>query len=81
MLNLIVVAGAWGGWSNFSSCSASCGDGTQIRSRLCNNPAPQNGGANCTGNDIDTQICNQGNCPPIGNKSIQFKRYKNCSVH
>lgn len=62
----IVIAGGWGAWSNFSSCSASCGDGTQVRSRLCNNPIPQNGGANCTGNATNTQSCNNGDCLPLG---------------
>ena len=43
-----------GGWSGWSSCSTSCDNGTQTR--ICNNPAPANGGTNCAGSV--TQTCN-----------------------
>ncbi len=43
-----------GGWS---ACSVSCGGGT----RSCDNPAPANGGAACTGStDCNTQACPTG---------------------
>ena len=48
-----------GGWSAWSSCSASCGGGTQ--QRTCTNPAPQEGGAACTG--ASSQACNTNACP------------------
>jgi len=65
--NVFLLAGNWGAWSNYSDCSVSCGgEGTQIRTRLCNNPAPQNGGANCSGTDTNSQTCNNGACPPVG---------------
>jgi hypothetical protein len=51
-----------GGWSGWSSCSLSCGGGTQTRT--CTNPAPANGGANCTG--ADSQSCNTHACPVNG---------------
>ncbi len=47
-----------GGWSDWSSCDASCGGGTRTRS--CNNPAPSCGGADCVGkssDDCNTQPC------------------------
>ena len=47
-----------GGWSAWSSCSASCGGGTQTRT--CNNPTPDNGGENCSG--ASSQPCNTGTC-------------------
>lgn len=50
-----------GGWSDFSSCSVSCGGGTRTRS--CTNPSPTNGGAECTGST--SQSCNTQACPPI----------------
>ncbi len=56
-----VCASVNGGWSTFSSCSVSCGGGTQTRS--CTNPSPTNGGAACTG--PTSQSCNTQACAPI----------------
>jgi hypothetical protein len=39
-----------------------CGGGSQSRSRLCDNPTPQYGGANCSGNGTETQDCNTNSC-------------------
>ncbi|MFO0456605.1 MAG: thrombospondin type-1 domain-containing protein, partial [Alphaproteobacteria bacterium] len=47
-----------GGWSDWSACSPSCGDGTQTRT--CTNPPPSGGGANCSG--PSSQSCNNGPC-------------------
>ena len=47
-----------GGWSEWSSCSASCGGGTQTRT--CTNPAPPYGGADCSG--PSSQSCNTQSC-------------------
>ncbi len=47
-----------GGWSAWSSCSASCGGGTQ--SRTCTSPVPADGGANCSG--ATNQACNTQSC-------------------
>ncbi|XP_067654843.1 SCO-spondin-like isoform X1 [Haliotis asinina] len=60
----------WSPWNN-PSCSASCGLGitrTFVRSRVCNNPSPSNGGTNCTGPSVefDTRSCNLNPCPIHG---------------
>merc|ERR1712038_805760 len=34
------INGGWGSWSSYSSCSRTCGGGTQRRYRPCNNPSP-----------------------------------------
>ncbi|XP_059175231.1 sushi, von Willebrand factor type A, EGF and pentraxin domain-containing protein 1-like [Physella acuta] len=41
------VNGKFGDWSEWSQCSASCGGGSSIRRRLCDNPPPSKGGAQC----------------------------------
>ena len=54
-----------GGWSEFgawSQCSASCGTGIKTRSRTCTKPAPEHGGADCVGDDTETQNCNTQPC-------------------
>ena len=50
--------GGWSDWSAFTSCSATCGGGTQSRLRTCTNPGPANGGLICTGNSTETLGCN-----------------------
>lgn len=50
-----------GGWSAWSTCSATCGGGTQTRT--CTNPVPANGGASCSG--VTLQSCNTQSCDTI----------------
>ncbi|KAL5012573.1 hypothetical protein ScPMuIL_011124 [Solemya velum] len=50
-----------GGWSNFQrvgACSATCGTGIEIWQRQCTNPAPEHGGRNCSGSNIEQRSCN-----------------------
>ena len=54
--------GHWSDWMHWSSCSATCGIGTKTRSRICNNPAPLNGGKNCFGNVSEMQYCDEAIC-------------------
>ncbi|XP_060602334.1 protein DDB_G0287365-like isoform X2 [Ruditapes philippinarum] len=41
------VNGKNGQWSEWSSCSVTCGSGYQYKKRECNNPMPQHGGTPC----------------------------------
>ncbi|XP_046373402.2 A disintegrin and metalloproteinase with thrombospondin motifs adt-1-like isoform X11 [Haliotis rufescens] len=65
------VNGNWGEWTQWSgpSCSATCGPTarrTLSRSRTCNNPAPRDGGAPCSGETTQSQNleCGPATCAP-----------------
>ncbi|KRX90681.1 A disintegrin and metalloproteinase with thrombospondin motifs 16 [Trichinella pseudospiralis] len=53
---VIPIEGAWSAWSPWSNCSASCGIGTQMRKRQCENGKCMNG------TSIEEQICNGVHC-------------------
>ncbi|XP_058944976.2 coadhesin-like [Pocillopora verrucosa] len=73
--------GGYSDWSEFSECSATCGEGLRIRKRSCNNPEPKNGGKNCNdlGADTDTKSCNSFPCPVDGGYS-QWSNFTECSI-
>ncbi|XP_048746179.2 uncharacterized protein LOC125658800 [Ostrea edulis] len=60
------INGGWDMWSNWGSCTVTCGGGTQTRSRSCSKPSPQYGGLDCTGPKTSSQDCNTHNCPIDG---------------
>eukprot|EP00794_Sanderia_malayensis_P009954 gene9954-10974_t len=57
------VDGAWGDWSQWSSCSKPCGGSTVNRTRLCNSPAPERGGAQCKGSAVESKLECFSKCP------------------
>ena len=59
---LIIVNCEWSQWSQFGTCSVTCGGGTEERTRTISVPA-QNGGTGCAGNDTESQECNTDACP------------------
>ena len=63
VISLSLVPGNWSTWSDWSSCSETCGYGTRVRTRSCNNPAPAHGGATCQGDAINTDACFVRPCP------------------
>ena len=59
---LVKVDGGWGTWVE-GPCSQTCEPGFRFRTRLCNQPAPANGGLPCVGFWNITDVCNLGPCP------------------
>ncbi len=57
-----VINGGWSAWSAYSACNASCGGGTQTRTRTCTNPAPTGSGADCFGSSSESVACNTTAC-------------------
>ena len=47
--------GTWNQWSDWYTCSAECGGGTQERTRTCD-------GTGCEGNSSETRACNEQQC-------------------
>ncbi|XP_060077180.1 sushi, von Willebrand factor type A, EGF and pentraxin domain-containing protein 1-like [Ylistrum balloti] len=66
LCEIAFVDGGWNAWGNWTECSVTCGNGTQTRIRACDNPAPDNGGAECAGDRTETEICVQETCPECG---------------
>ncbi|XP_062521112.1 A disintegrin and metalloproteinase with thrombospondin motifs adt-1-like [Corticium candelabrum] len=58
--------GGWSEWGCWSTCTASCGAGTQTQRRKCTNPASAFGGVDCVGADNTTRACNPGDCAVDG---------------
>ncbi|XP_020601762.1 uncharacterized protein LOC110040832 [Orbicella faveolata] len=57
------VDGGFGLWSEWTTCSQTCGTGTQSRSRTCTNPVPANQGQNCSGEYDQAKSCKLTSCP------------------
>jgi len=72
------VNGEWGSWSGYSSCSKTCGRGTQTRTRYCDNPRPSNGGSDCSGRSREDRECNVQRCPVDGRWG-SWSGYSSCS--
>ena len=52
-----LILGSWSKWAEWQPCSATCGQGTQFRTRIClNNNRP--GSIYCPGQAMQTRPCN-----------------------
>ncbi|XP_027058955.1 A disintegrin and metalloproteinase with thrombospondin motifs adt-1-like isoform X3 [Pocillopora damicornis] len=72
------VHGGWSRWSGWTSCTKSCGTGSQERFRGCTNPRPKHGGRLCTGQTRDKRNCNKKQCPVNGGWS-SWSGWTSCS--
>ncbi|XP_052790255.1 SCO-spondin-like isoform X2 [Mya arenaria] len=73
------VAGNWGEWVTWSTCSATCNGGLEHRHRSCSNPSPQYGGQDCDGNGTESKTCFLTHCPVAGNWS-EWVTWSTCSA-
>ena len=59
--------GGYSDWSQWNTCSATCGGGTMSRTRTCTNPTPSANGVSCVdgglGEPSETNACNEDTCP------------------
>ena len=61
ILYVISVNGVYEAWSEWYSCSLSCGGGEKMRNRTCD--GPYYGGLECNGSSINFALCNNHSCP------------------
>ncbi|XP_078597007.1 uncharacterized protein LOC144873484 isoform X2 [Branchiostoma floridae x Branchiostoma japonicum] len=73
------VDGNWTPWSQWSSCSVSCGGGNHSRTRECINPRPIHGGSNCTGPSTEIGVCNTEKCPVCKNLTEPVHGFSICN--
>ena len=59
----LAANGVWGTWTVWGACTESCETGTQTRTRVCDRPAPADGGLTCALPGAETQECNTHMCP------------------
>ena len=59
----LAVNGGWSSWSIWSPSCPFCGMGVTSRHRVCNNPLPFYGGANCSGESDQELSCTSSPCP------------------
>ncbi|XP_052768086.1 ectin-like [Mya arenaria] len=60
-----VVHGGWSIWGSWGQCDVSCGNGTRMRRRQCDNPSPKNGGDDCLGERTEQIMCLVNPCPGL----------------
>ena len=73
------VKGEWSMWSQWTSCSQSCGKSVKLRMRQCDNPAPLYGGEKCNGDAVEKMKCDVPACPVNGHWSL-WSAWSTCSV-
>ncbi|KAL4222901.1 Hemicentin-1 [Mactra antiquata] len=78
--NREVVDGGYSDWSKWSTCSKTCDEGIQYRTRACNNPLPANGGAECEGDSMESQPCTLEPCAIDGGFS-QWVEWSSCTQY
>ncbi|XP_063408764.1 SCO-spondin-like [Mytilus trossulus] len=60
------VNGQWSTWTSWTSCPETCNGEYLNRTRTCSNPASENNGTDCQGDDIEFKSCQTADCPVDG---------------
>ena len=58
----VPVNGGFSQWTDWSECSTDNGIGVEKRTRACDNPKPEHGGADCSGETEEKRECRRGLC-------------------
>ena len=61
LLMVVLVDGVWEPWSEWTDCSVTCNNGTQVRNRTCTGPFY--GGKDCPGPTDEVKDCFPIHCP------------------
>jgi hypothetical protein len=75
---LCPVDGGWSPWTGYSKCSASCGEGTRLRTRSCSNLPPLR--HDCVGKKRETKSCRENDFCPVDGDWSPWTDYGSCSV-
>jgi hypothetical protein len=60
----ILLGHHWSNWSDFTSCSVTCGLGVMTRDRSCHaNGRKREGSSHCHGRSHESQQCKEHDCP------------------
>jgi len=69
----------WSDWSTYGSCTSSCGSGQHSRTRE-KSVVAQNGGADCTGDDKETDACPDLPPCPVDCEWDDWSEWEACSI-
>ncbi|CAM4304034.1 properdin isoform X2 [Caretta caretta] len=73
------VHGGWSDWQQSSPCSVTCGMGRVMEKRLCNNPAPRQGGNTCPGLNTRSYFCNTKIPCPVDGRWSEWGEWSICT--
>ena len=61
-----MVPAQWQDWGEWSECTATCGEGLNIRARACFDPESERN-HNCPGSPTQVKKCEEAECTLTGN--------------
>ena len=74
------INGGWSVWGSWSICSASCGEGYQVRVRYCNNPTPMYGGKDCKGFAEERITCRAASDCAVNGRWSRWTKWGACTT-